>query len=297
MNLKLLPDAYKHRVSGAVALFCCLAVAFALSTLKTSSAQSEPLFTQAQAERGKTLYGQQCAVCHGQRLEGTPASPLAGERFMVKWGQGNYTIDDLYFITKTQMPYGKPDSLTPQQYVDVVAFMLASNGYPAGPRELPADSAALKRTKITRQSAGAAPATTGPGSPAPKFISSGERASTTRPTQGELKAARTNATDWLLPNHDYGGQRFVDLKQINRRNAASLEVVASYPVADAYPFHNNPIVYQGVMYVATTNSTMALDATSLKVKWRVDRKPRGADGWPMNRGVALKDGKVIRGTH
>src|SRR5262245_43273743 len=294
MNLNAILSAKSQRACVAILLCCCLAVAFAPTTLKTSSAQSEPLYTQAQAERGKTLYAQHCALCHGQKLEGAPSNPLTGDRFMAKWGQGNYTIDDLYFITKTQMPYGKPDSLTPQQYIDIVAFMLASNGYAAGRRELPADSAALKRTKIMRQSAGDAAATKGP---APAFISSGAKASSAKPTQAELKTARKNTTDWLLPNHDYSGQRFVDLKQINRRNATSLQVVASYPVADTYPFHNNPIVYQGVMYVATTNSTMALDATTLKVKWRVDRKPKGPDGWPMNRGVAIKDGKVIRGTH
>jgi alcohol dehydrogenase (cytochrome c) len=51
------------------------------------------------------------------------------------------------------------------------------------------------------------------------------------------------------------------------------------------------------MYTATSNSTLALDAATLKVKWRVDRKPKGPDGWQMNRGLAIKDGMVVRGTH
>jgi alcohol dehydrogenase (cytochrome c) len=112
-----------------------------------------------------------------------------------------------------------------------------------------------------------------------------------------LNAAGPSSSDWLLPNHDYAGQRFVDLKQINRDNAARLQPVAIYQAADASAFHNNPLVYQGVLYVATANSTMALDAVTLKVKWRVDRKPKGPDGWLVTRGVALKDGKVVRGTH
>src|SRR5712692_8541353 len=100
----------------------------------------------------------------------------------------------------------------------------------------------------------------------------------TGPTQDELNSADAR-TDWLLPNHDYSGQRFVDLKQINRRNATSLQPVAMYQIADTNVFHDNPLVYQGVMYVGTSNSTMALDAATLKLKWRVDRKPRGPDGW------------------
>jgi PQQ-dependent dehydrogenase (methanol/ethanol family) len=294
MNPKVFFAANKHRASGAVLVCCCLAAALAILPLRTSSAQAERLFTQAQAERGKPLYAQHCASCHGQSLEGTPANPLAGERFMAKWGQGGYTIDDLYYVTKMQMPYGKPDSLTAPQYIDIVASILASNGYPTGASELPADSAFLKRIKITRQTVGGARAASGP---APAFISSGEKASSARPTQAELNAAHANATDWLLPNHDYAGRRFVHLKQINRLNAASLQPLAIYQAADTNAFHNNPIVYQGVMYVATTNSTMALDAATLKLKWRVDRKPKGPEGWPMHRGVAIKDGKVVRGTH
>ncbi len=289
MNLGLFLHTNKHRVSGAIALLCCLAVAFSFAPVRSSSAQAERLFTQAQAERGKPLYAQHCASCHGQRLEGTPSSPLAGEHFMAKWN--DRTLDELYYITKLQMPYGKPDSLSVRQYLDITAFMLASNGYAAGTRELPVDAALMKRTKIARQSGAPAPTTA-----APVFFNSGAKASTAKPTQAELKAAQ-NTTDWLMPNHDYSGKRFVDLKQINRRNAASLQPVATYQVNDTSVFHNNPLIYQGVLYVATTNSTMALDAATLKVKWRVDRKPKGPDGWPMNRGAALKDGKLVRGTH
>jgi alcohol dehydrogenase (cytochrome c) len=275
----------KYGFFTAALLWAGIGLSFAVG----SAQPPDRLFTQAQAERGKPLYAQHCASCHGQSLEGAPSSPLAGERFMAKWN--DRTLDELYYITKLQMPYGKPDSLSVQQYLDIVAFMLASNGYAAGPRELAADEALMKRTKIARQSGAPAPTTA-----TPVFFNSGSKASTAKPTQAELNAAQ-NTTDWLMPNHDYAGQRFVDLKQINRSNAATLQPVAIYQVGDASVFHNNPLVYQGTLYVATTNSTMALDAATLKVKWRVDRKPKGPDGWPMNRGAALKDGKLVRGTH
>ncbi len=281
-------DPVQRGKQFCLVLICCCLVA-AAATLRTASSQSERLYTQAQAERGKPLYAQHCATCHGQSLEGTPSSPLAGERFMAKWSER--TLDELYYLTKTQMPYGKPDSLSVQQYLDIVALMLVSNGYAAGTRELSADPAVLKQIKLARQ-AGALAATT----TAPVFYSSGAKASTSKPTQAELNAAH-NTTDWLMPNHDYSGQRFVDLKQINRRNAAMMQPVAIYQVADTNTFHDNPLMYQGALYIATSNATMALDAATLKVKWRVDRKPKGPDGWTMNRGVALKDGKLVRGTH
>ena len=69
------------------------------------------------------------------------------------------------------------------------------------------------------------------------------------PTQVELSAA-SDSVEWLLPNHDYAGQRFVDLKQINRDNAAQLRPVCTYQVGDARVFQPNPLVYKSTMYLA-----------------------------------------------
>lgn len=281
-------------IASRLVVAFCIGIVGAFAFRSVHSYQSERLFTQAQAERGKSLYAQHCAVCHGQSLEGNPSSALAGERFMAKWGQGNFTVDDLYFLTKSQMPYGKPDSLTPQQYADIIAWILAVNGYRSGERELPPDSAVLKRSKIVRQAVTGSEEKT---AFAPAFVAGSAKPASANPTQNELNAAGSSVSDWLLPNRDYAGTRYVDIKQINVRNASTLQPVAIYQAADSNSFHNNSLVYRGVMYVATANSTMALDAATLKLKWRVDRKPRGPDGWLVNRGVGVKDGRVVRGTH
>src|SRR5262245_489298 len=55
--------------------------------------------------------------------------------------RGDKTVDDLYYITRTQMPFGAGNTLSKQQYIEVVAYMLKTNGYKAGSKELPADSA------------------------------------------------------------------------------------------------------------------------------------------------------------
>jgi alcohol dehydrogenase (cytochrome c) len=116
------------------------------------------------------------------------------------------------------------------------------------------------------------------------------------PTQDELSAAAANAADWLHPNHDYGGQRFVDIAEINRSNVHSLSPVCRFQAGDLHPFHTNPLVYRGVMYVTTTYSTIALDAATCGVRWRHDWKPKAQENWPQQRGVAFKDSKVVRGT-
>jgi alcohol dehydrogenase (cytochrome c) len=290
-----------YRIAVSILLFGLLLCHALFSNGEVSSAsvtQTEGVFTATQASRGAVAYAKSCASCHGQHLEGTTSKPLAGPRFTSKWADGKHTIDDLYFVVRTQMPYGAPSTLTNQQYIDVVAFMLQSNGYRAGTKELVANSTSLKALKITPQSgrpdiASKVELT----APSAEPVGNATRpANGGKPTQTELNAAAAS-TDWLMSNHDYGGQRFVDLKQINRQNIASLRPVAIYQAVDTNPFHTNPVVSGGSMYITVSDSTIALDAATLKVKWRNDRKAKGKEGWPMNRGVAIKDGLVIRGTH
>jgi PQQ-dependent dehydrogenase (methanol/ethanol family) len=116
------------------------------------------------------------------------------------------------------------------------------------------------------------------------------------PTQMELNAASSNAADWLHSNHDYGGQRFVDAAGINRENARSLQAACVHRLEDLYPFYTNPLVYRGIMYLTTPYATIALDAVTCGVRWRHDWEPKARENWPQARGVAVKSGKVIRGT-
>lgn len=268
---------------------------FSERSISSANSQADGAFTSAQAAKGAAVYAKSCAACHGQKLEGGSSTALAGPSFAGKWGDGKHSIDDLYFVIRTQMPYGAAGTLTDQQYLDVVAFMLQSNGSRAGNQMLTANSPALK-TMIA--SASVKPSIeTGKKTAAGESKTAPTRVTNGKPSQKELNAAHTASTDWLMSNHDYGGQRFVDLKQINRENAGSLKMVAKYDIGDRNPFHNNPVVSNGLMYITVKDSTIALDAATLKVQWKYDRKPKGKQGWPMNRGVAIKDGMVVRGTH
>ncbi len=116
------------------------------------------------------------------------------------------------------------------------------------------------------------------------------------PTQAELNAAGSNSGDWLLTGHDYGGQRFANINQITRDNIGSLQTVCTFEPGYSAQWHANPIVYQGVMYLTAGNATIALEATTCDVRWRHDWTMKERPGFPQNRGVAIKDGLVVRGT-
>ena len=108
------------------------------------------VYSEAQAERGEAVYRQECEVCHLPDLRGQQMSPsLVGVGFSFRWrGQ---TLNELFSSLKSTMPQAAPGSLTPQAYVDVMAFLLQANDFPSGASELRADSAALGRIEIDRK--------------------------------------------------------------------------------------------------------------------------------------------------
>ena len=106
-----------------------------------------PFYTAAQAERGRALYQQQCAGCHGADLAGVEMAPsLAGGEFIDRWtGQ---SLAALFERIRTTMPKGKPGSLSREANADITAYILSANRFEAGSSELPPDVAALSRATI-----------------------------------------------------------------------------------------------------------------------------------------------------
>lgn len=87
---------------------------------------SQGVYTKVQARRGADVFEGVCLDCH-------TLSRFRGENFTVKWG--DKLLGVLYKAVKT-MPQGEPDSLDPQDYADLVAYLLSVNAYPDGQREL-----------------------------------------------------------------------------------------------------------------------------------------------------------------
>jgi mono/diheme cytochrome c family protein len=96
------------------------------------------VYTEAQAARGMTAFGQSCAGCHALAAQGK--APLVGDAFWKSFAQKN--VGDVLEFVSVNMPNGTPGSLSEPTYRDIVALMLKSNGFPAGTTELEANTSA-----------------------------------------------------------------------------------------------------------------------------------------------------------
>jgi quinohemoprotein ethanol dehydrogenase len=107
-----------------------------------------------QATRGRALYTLHCASCHLDSLQGSDKStPLIGTTFADHWY--DRTFGELYDKIRTTMPQMYPNSLTAEQYLDVMAYLLQSNDFPRGPAALIVDSQKLKtKLKDSREGPG-----------------------------------------------------------------------------------------------------------------------------------------------
>ena len=120
-------------------------VAAPLAALAADATQ----FTAAQAERGGKAYADSCALCHGADMAGGPGVPsLVGPDFAFGW-KDKPTAELFDYIHKN-MPPGQAGSLDEQQYLDIVAAILAKNGAAPGDSELSPGAASLAAAPAIR---------------------------------------------------------------------------------------------------------------------------------------------------
>ena len=127
---------YSQRLVQAFTVFVILttllSAATAVSVLHGQEAAKtrtvwDGAYTDAQAARGEARYRANCSRCHGE-------GPRRGEAFMRDWSGSD--VGGLFARTKASMPPGAPGSFTDAEYLDLVAYMLRVNDFPAGREEL-----------------------------------------------------------------------------------------------------------------------------------------------------------------
>src|SRR5688500_8405000 len=285
-----------------------VAVAFA-TAVALMSAQQPPAapgpFTAAQATSGRTAYDQNCAGCHGPDLRGVPA--LAGPAFIGGWG--TRSTRDLFNTIRSSMPPDRAGQLREEVYLDIVAYIMQTNGRTPGNQMLtattdvpvgggaPAQAAAQAGAGGGRQGA-AAPARGGgqggaPGGgrgaapPAIGLTVQGEVRNFTRVTDEMLKNPPPG--DWLVLRRAQYAANCSPLTQITRDNAQDLQLAWVWPMNEGGTNQPSPLAHNGTIYLNnTTGIIQALDGKTGDLIWE-----HRLGGNIAMRGMSLYDDKLF----
>lgn len=91
------------------------------------------VYTDDQAKRGEAAYGAACSRCHRDDLGGY-GGVLLGGKFMDRWREDS--LNSFFRNVQKTMPRDAPASLSDTSYLDIVAYVLRRNQFPAGTTEL-----------------------------------------------------------------------------------------------------------------------------------------------------------------
>jgi alcohol dehydrogenase (cytochrome c) len=254
-----------------------------------------PTFSNQQSRVGSLVYQQYCSSCHSASLAGGQGPAIAGADFMHRWAGGQRTVGDLYALIRGTMPKEAPGSLSEEQYENLVAYLLAQNGFKAG------EMALGPQGMDTRLLAAAAPSPAGTevlAEPRPDSFPGDAKiygtASTQRPS--DLELLQNSDANWLMYNKGYSGQRYSGLDQIKVGNAGHLAPQCVFQTGEVTSFEPAPVVDDGVMYITTPWNTYAVEAGTCELVWQSHHK--GSTSLPVNRtrSVSLYRGSVFRST-
>ena len=272
-------------ITVALAIGCILAGA-----AWSAEAPATGSYTEEQFERGAVLYQQECGLCHGSGLDDGAAPALIGSTFRKTWSMLGANVAELYNRIATTMPPRQDNLLTEDQNLDILSYMLGLNNVLQGTEALRNEYDYLAAIPIARGDELLDISTS--------FIEGlyGMEPTGIGPDMIELLNADGNSNEWLHHNKSYKGIRYSSLDEINTSNVDSLVQICAYQMNSQVPLQTGPIVYQGTMYVTDATRTAAINAATCQEVWSHDWVPKDRMVWGNNRGVAIKDGYVVRGT-
>lgn len=98
---------------------------------------NDGVYTETQAEAGEALYEQHCLTCHDKKYFRPVLKTWSGQPLGI-----------LYTMMSASMPQSNPGSLPRKEYVDILAYILSLNRYPAGDSELTYEDGVLDEITI-----------------------------------------------------------------------------------------------------------------------------------------------------
>lgn len=133
------------RVRPIACLFGAL-LALGAAAADAPSSTLAGVYSEAQAARGAEAYARSCATCHGADLTGSFEVPGLRGYFLARWSGA--PLDQLFDYVSSAMPLSAPGALSAAANAEIIAYLLQSNGLPAGSVALAADESALRAITI-----------------------------------------------------------------------------------------------------------------------------------------------------
>ncbi len=278
-----------------------------LASVGTVAAAQQPaargVFSDAQVAGGEAPYARACAECHGATLRGSAHAPeLAGVSFMSVWR--SRTTRDLFNYLREEMPPEQTGSLSDEDYLNIVALILQSNGRASGPEALRADAVVSVGAALVLDLARVASP-----DPVPSDASqSGDRVGRTTSFGRTTVPALTPVTDallqappaadWLSWRRTLDGHGYSPLEQITLDNVGDLRMAWVVAMQDGSNMPT-PLVHDGVMFLANPqNVVQALDASTGEMLWQYRYPVPGDVMRPAGtRAIALYQDKVFLATY
>jgi mono/diheme cytochrome c family protein len=108
-------------------------------------------FTSSQMTAGEKQFSQSCAACHGDHLEGGAGPALTGPTFETLSKKVGANVGDVFTYMTTNMPLNAPATLSHDQYVSIMAYILSRNGYKPGTKALTFNAAQGSKAAIIKK--------------------------------------------------------------------------------------------------------------------------------------------------
>ena len=288
--MKLLVDV--TRPGLALLLSLGLAACGGESSTSGSTTQSAaPVVTFAsQVEAGAEAYATNCAICHGANLEGSTLGPLlSGFSWVRRWGTQTPTL--LLGNIQANMPPGGNESITEEDYLNIVAHMLQVNGVDGITEALSASSDFVIEDNISRMVAQRNRSEP----PSPEGLTVNGNTEDFIPfiplTDAMLRDP--NPADWPMMRRNFYAHSYSPLDQINTETVKTLQLewVWNMHEGDSEPA---PLVYNGIVYLINPgNVIQALDGKTGELIWEHWTGPANRQDM---RHIAMYNDKIIQAT-
>lgn len=294
-----------------------LLIALVYSPLLWGQQLQQASYSDSQAASGQTLYAQNCAACHLPDLTGSFEAPaLNDSNFRNNWSNRN--VAELVDLLRRTMPPQAPASLTEQQYVELIAYLLSENDIASGSNDLVAaatgvvfigDSSSEQTTALQRMPvpgrAGTIP-TPGTRNSVPDIatVYQSDRAITRsfipitdyqNITTEEL--ANPDPEDWTYWRRTPQSQGYSPLDQINKDNVSRLSLAWVWGMEPGRS-QPGPLVRNGIIYIPNFgNVIQAINGRDGTLLWEYQRQfPEGGRQGGQLRTLAMWEDMIYVAT-